>query len=73
MDLDAAHRILVEGVEANGEHGFVDLRSGALVCWELEADEPVVDACREVGARGEAGGRDVGSWYAELEELWSAM
>ena len=35
--------------------------------WKSEADEAVVDARGEVGVGRQAGGRDVGSWDAELE------
>ena len=35
--------------------------------WKLEADETVVSTRGEIGVSGQAGGRDVGGWDAELE------
>ena len=60
MDLDAADGVFVEGVEADGEDGIVDAGGGVcrgclrrrVVGGELEADEAVVDAGREVGVGG---------------------
>jgi len=35
--------------------------------WKLETDETVVGTRGEIGVSGQAGGRDVGGWDAELE------
>jgi hypothetical protein len=65
VDLDAALFVGVEGVVADGEDGRVDGGRGG--GGELEADEPVVDAGREVGVGGQAGWGDVGGGDAELD------
>lgn len=70
VHLDAAHRVLVEGVPADahdhGEDGGLGADGGA----GREAREAVVDARRDggVSADGEAGEGDVGCGDAELRE-----
>jgi hypothetical protein len=79
VDLNAAFGVFVEGVEADRKNGFVDVAAGGgggggrrwrggrgVARWKFEADEAVVNTRGEVGVGGQAGGRDVGSWDAEL-------